>query len=505
MTIWGASAIHILRVLVHSLDRHVGADAESSSAPVDACAQEHGPSPYRQGEELASEPGEQPLAELPLLGPAATRAPRERGRVLVDENAQTGVQSLEHSPVDEHPEPDAYGPAPGQGSPGSEDAERLVNPRDGGEAEGEVEAADETLDAVLDEGGGEDGPLPRAQPADAAGDVGADRHAGDGLDGEVAVDEAVVGEAGDLGAPEEVADDVVLAHVRGEVVDARGQGGGGSSKEKKGVAGGIGGGVEVGFAKHVALADDAGGDADEVDGAVELGVRRGHEHLLEPAATVGPGARGDGRGDAHVAGAGAARDRGVGQEGLAFGSAVAHGGHGVDDQGELVDELEGSRPSTVGAEAAEPVDHAPCDVLGDPDVAVERPEDIALGLPEGPTHVSDLGIRADLIGGVLVIEVRVLRFDKDAGVEVGEVGHELAEDGIGGVLSRLDAEVHGQLVSRVRLVEDGGEAFVERGLEALGWSDDGDMGDVASGQGRGDGFLGYGGVFSKSVVVVQLF
>ncbi len=259
-----------------------------------------------------------------------------------------------------------------------------------------------------------------------------------------------------------------------------------------GVAGGVGGVVEVRLAEHVALADDAGRDADGVDGAVELGVRGGHEHLLEPPAAVGPRSREHRRGHADVACAGAARDGGAREQGLAFGADVAHGRHGVDDERELVDEFEGRRSSAVGQEAAQLVDHATGDVLGDPDVAVEGPHDIAPGLAVCPAHVPDLGVRADVVGlGALVGEVRVVRLHEDLGVEVGEVGDKAADDGIGGVLFRLDAEVDGQLVSRIRLVKDGSETFVEAGFEALGRSDDGDMGDLGSGQSRRDGLLGY--------------
>lgn len=377
----------------------------------------------------------------------------------------------------------------------------IVDPGEGSEAESEVEAADEALDAVLDEGGGEHGPLARAKPAHAARDVGGHGHARHGLDGEVAGHEGVVAEAGDARAPEQVADDVVLAHVRGEVVDALGQrrGAGGG---QEGVAGGVGGEVEVGAAEHVALADDAGRDADGVDGAVELGVRRGQERLLEAAAAVRPAAREHRRRhvDRAAAGAGAVRDGGVGEQRLALGAAVAHGRHRVDDEGELVHELEGRGGAlAVGPEAAERVDHAAGDVPRDPDVAVQRPEDVPFRLAERPAHVPDLGVRADVVVVVVVArEEGVLGLDEDPGVEVGEVGHQLAEHGIGGVLLGLDAEVDGQLVARVRLVEDGGEALVEGGLEALGWADDGDMGDVVFGEGWRDGFIGYRRVVSEA-------
>ncbi len=64
---------------------------------------------------------------------------------------------------------------------------------------------------MFDQGGGQDGPFPGAEPSHSARGVCAEGHAGHGLYGKVTVDEAVVREAGDAGAPEKVADDVVFA------------------------------------------------------------------------------------------------------------------------------------------------------------------------------------------------------------------------------------------------------------------------------------------------------
>lgn len=89
--------------------------------------------------------------------------------------------------------------------------------------------------------------------------------------------------AWDVGAPEKVAYQVVLADVVGKVVDAA------WSLEilwENRVAGGVGDLVQVSLAEHVALADNAWGYSDDVDGAVELDVRGGHEHFVEAATAV---------------------------------------------------------------------------------------------------------------------------------------------------------------------------------------------------------------------------
>ncbi|KAK5633543.1 hypothetical protein RRF57_009257 [Xylaria bambusicola] len=190
-------------------------------------------------------------------------------------------------------------PAPQKGRPSLGNPEFFVNDRDRREAEGEIKAAYKALYAVFDQSRRQDSPFPGAEPSDSARRVCADGHAGHGLDSKVAVDEAVVRESGDVGAPEEVTDDMVLAHERGEMVYAFGERNGLLSKD--GIASGIGGIVKVRLAKHVALANYAGRNSDRVDGAVELGVRSRHEHLLESSAAVGPRSREHRRGHTYVA------------------------------------------------------------------------------------------------------------------------------------------------------------------------------------------------------------
>lgn len=88
--------------------------------------------------------------------------------------------------------------------------------------------------------------------------------------------------------PEQVPDQVVLADVGGEVIEARlllllrGHAGGAAG------AGERGGGeqVQVRAAEHVGFADDAGGDGDGVDGRVEFGVRGREEELFQQTAPL---------------------------------------------------------------------------------------------------------------------------------------------------------------------------------------------------------------------------
>lgn len=92
-----------------------------------------------------------------------------------------------------------------------------------------------------------------------------------------------------------------------------------------------------------------------------------------------------------------------------------------------MDEFKGGGTSAVGAKAAELVDHAAGHVLGDPDVAVYGPDDVALGLSVRSAKVSDLRVRADVVVGcIITIQVRIFGLYVDLGVEIGEVGDELA-------------------------------------------------------------------------------
>lgn len=136
--------------------------------------------------------------------------------------------------------------------------------------------------------------------------------------------------ARDVGAPEEVAYQVVLADIVGEVVDAA------WALEvlwENRVAGGIGDLVQVSLAEHVALADDTGGDTDDVDGAVEFDVRGGHEHFVEAATAVVGYALHQGLvGGRSCVG-------GSSEEVLAFGRGVLVVVDDIDDNGQLMDEF----------------------------------------------------------------------------------------------------------------------------------------------------------------------
>lgn len=196
-----------------------------------------------------------------------------------------------------------------------------------------------------------------------------------------------------------------------------------SRRLQQGVLGRVGEGVQVALAEHVALPQDARRNADRVDGRVELGVRRGHEHLVQPAAP------------------------GVGVVGLGE----------IHDQRELVHELKRLRPSAVGLEAAELVHHPPRDALGDPHVRVDDPYYVPSGFAVGAGHVPDLGVGAEVVGlPVRAVEEGVFLLDQDVGVEAGERVHEALQMGVGGVGGRGDAEVDCCLVLGVGLSEGGG-------------------------------------------------
>ena len=132
-------------------------------------------------------------------------------------------------------------------------------------------------------------------------------------------------------------------------------------------------------------------------------------------------------------------------------------------------------------ESEEFVHQSPCGSLSYPDIAIQDPDDIAFCFPVGTTNVSDLGIRSEIIDVTArAVEQRIGFFDQDGGVELGEIGDQLFEDWIYGVLGCCDAKEDGQPFCWVFLVEGRCEGFVQPGLDALGWSDYGDMGDFIS-------------------------
>lgn len=472
--------------VIESLDAHVGAYLEGFAPPRDRPAEQHGPRPHGEGEEFPAEPGGEPLVKRPSgrrrRRGRGGKAPRKGGRVLVALDGAAPVQPPEDGAVARHPDGHAHEPQEGHGRARGGDAERGPEEGQGGRGRGvgEGEVAQEGLDARLDERGEQDGELAGAQPADAARAVRGHGHARHGLHGEVAPDEAVVPEPREVGAPEEVADQVVLADVAREEVDAAAAalvGVGGAAEV--GVVRRVGVLVEVALAEHVALADDAGGDADGVDGAVELGVAGRHEHLVEAAAARG-------------------QDAGEERAGLWGGSS----GGDVDLEGHLVDEAVGHGVLAVGQVAHQLVDHAPGDALGDPDIAVDDPDDVALGLAVGAADVADLGVRPQLVAR-LALEAGdqgVVLLHEQAHVELGRVlGDDLLEHGVGGVVLGGDAQPDGQPGPGVGLAEGRDEARVQFGLEALDGADDGDVGDLVLGEGRRDGLARRVGVVPEAV------
>lgn len=201
----------------------------------------------------------------------------------------------------------------------------LVTPGQGREPEGAVRGTEQGFDAGLDERGERDGEFAHAQPADAARDVLVQRQRRHGLNGQIARQERVVAPsdlpcarmsvpriqrpalaAGGISharrhgrAPQQIADQVVLADIVGEEIDARAAVGGCGSQ-----------GVEVGAPEHVGFTDDAGGEGGGVNARVEFRVAGRLEHFFEAAAGEGEGAReeclgwmrwtGGGRGGRHV-------------------------------------------------------------------------------------------------------------------------------------------------------------------------------------------------------------
>lgn len=131
------------------------------------------------------------------------------------------------------------------------------------------------------------------------------------------------------------------------------------------------------------------------------------------------------------------------------------------------------------SEAAKPVDHASADPTPDPDIAVDDPDQVALGFTIGPAHVPDLGVWAK-VGSETVRPrgVIVLLFDEDPGIVVGVVVHHFFKARVGAVRARRNAQVHCYLVGRVVLEKGRSEAFVEVRLKALARSNDSNMRDA---------------------------
>lgn len=129
------------------------------------------------------------------------------------------VGPVDRGPESETDEPPDHKPRPRR----PEEGPRGRQSRD---AECAVGGTQETFGAGLDERGDGDGELANSEPANTSRHVVGHAHAGDGLDGQIAQDEAVVAhparearEARQFGFPQEVADEVVLADVAGKVVD----------------------------------------------------------------------------------------------------------------------------------------------------------------------------------------------------------------------------------------------------------------------------------------------
>lgn len=82
------------------------------------------------------------------------------------------------------------------------------------------------------------------------------------------------------------------------------------------------------------------------------------------------------------------------------------------------------------------------------------------------------------------VEDWVFFLNENLRVKVGEIDHELAEDGVGWVALGIDAETDRELGLGVGEPEGRGEAFVQANLYTLDRTDDGNVGDFIFGQRR---------------------
>ena len=117
--------------LVYRDNGHIGPHAELPTPPTHLGAEKNGPGPDGEGQTLAAQPGEVPLAERAVLSAATGRSAREGRGVLVDVDASARMQAAKHNTVREHPGGDAADPAEPEGGPGLGDAEGLADARDG--------------------------------------------------------------------------------------------------------------------------------------------------------------------------------------------------------------------------------------------------------------------------------------------------------------------------------------------------------------------------------------
>ena len=72
----------------------------------------------------------------------------------------------------------------------------------------------------------------------------------------------------------------------------------------------------------------------------------------------------------------------------------------------------------AGGEAAEMVDHETSNIWVDPDVAVNNPDYVTLCFAISSTHISDLGIRPQVVCFAMVArEIGIFLLDEDLGVK----------------------------------------------------------------------------------------
>lgn len=227
------------------------------------------------------------------------------------------------------------------------------------------------------------------------------------------------------------------------------------------------------LAKHVALPNDTGGDADAIDAAVELGMRGRHEHFLKPPSIV-PNASG------RMQPAGVSR-----QEHLFL---CSLGRLDVNNKRQLVHELVGGRSRAIGTKAAQLVDHSSGRACPKPDVAVGDPDDISFGLAISATYIPDLGVRPQVVDmPICAVQQRVVLLDQDLRVKAWEVCGNLLENRIRRIIDGCDTKVDSQLCLWIGEPERRREAFVKSCLETLDGPNYRDVRDFIFFQGRGNG------------------
>lgn len=130
------------------------------------------------------------------------------------------------------------------------------------------------------------------------------------------------------------------------------------------------------------------------------------------------------------------------------------------------------------AKAAQRINHASTHAFGNPHVAIQDPDYIALGLAVCPAHVANLWVwpKFDPAGNV-ILEVRIIAFDQDVRVKGRKLFNHAHQRRIGWIVTRRYTKEDGQLLPWIVLVKGRGQAFEKARLESFDGSDDGNVRD----------------------------